>query len=92
LDTQTSPKVKVSLLELVDGGQRKIIVDLEQVLFIDSSGLVALVSGLRLARKENGSIVLSGVQPQAQVVFQLTTLDKIFTIQPTVEKAAQSLV
>jgi len=53
---------------------------------------LVLVSGLRLARKENGSIVLSGVQPQAQVVFQLTMLDRIFTIQPTVEEARQSLV
>ena len=92
LDAQTSPEAKTTLQELVDGGQRKIIIDLEQVLFIDSSGLVALVSGLRLARKENGSIVLSGVQPQAQVVFQLTMLDRIFTIQPTVEAARQSLV
>ncbi len=92
LDAQTSPTVKAKLQELIEDGQTKIIVDLEQVSFIDSAGLVALVSGLRLARKEDGSVVLSGVQPQAQVVFQLTMLDRIFAIHPTIKEARQSFV
>ena len=92
LDAQTSSVLKADLQDLVENGQRKIIVDLEQVPFIDSAGLVALVSGLRLARKESGSIVLSGVQPQAQAVFQLTTLDRVFSIHPTVSDAQRSLV
>ena len=92
LDAQTSSMVKARLQELAEDGLKKTIINLEQVSFIDSSGLVALVSGLRLARKENGSIVLSGVQPQAQVVFQLTTLDRVFTMCSTVEEARQSLI
>jgi len=92
LDAQASSLVKTKLQELADDGIKKIIIDLGQVSFIDSSGLVALVSGLRLARKENGSIVLSRIQPQAQVVFKLTTLDRIFPMCPTVEEARQSLI
>lgn len=92
LDAQTTSLVKTRLQELAEDGIKKIIINLEQVSFIDSSGLVALVSGLRLVRKENGSVVLSGVQPQAQVVFQLTMLDRVFETYPTVEKARQSLI
>jgi anti-anti-sigma factor len=71
--------------------QPQIIINLENVPFIDSSGLVALVSGLRLAREKNGQIILSGVQPQAEVVFQLTMLDKIFEIYPTYSEAMLKL-
>jgi anti-sigma B factor antagonist len=93
LDARTSLEVKAALQELLkDQGHRKIIIDLEEVPFIDSSGLAALVSGLRLARENKGDIVLSGAQSQAQIVFRLTMLDRIFAIHPTAEEARQSLL
>ena len=93
LDARTSAEVKEALQELLkDPGQQKIIIDLEEVPFIDSSGLAALVSGLRLARESKGDIVLSGAQSQAQIVFRLTMLDRIFTMHPTAEEARQSLI
>ena len=78
LDATSSPNVKTALQAMVDRGHRKIIVDLESVPFIDSSGLVALVSGFRLAREKKGEIFLSGIRPQVQAVFRLTMLDRIF--------------
>ena len=93
LDARTSAEVKEALQELLkDPGQQSIIIDLEEVPFIDSSGLAALVSGLRLARESKGDIVLSGAQSQAQIVFRLTMLDRIFTMHPTAEEARQSLI
>ena len=92
LDGQTSPHVKTTLQQLLAQNQSKIIIDLQDVSFIDSSGLAALVSGLRLAREKKGDIVLSGAQSQAQIVFRLTMLDRIFAIHPTFEEARQSLV
>ena len=93
LDARSSSDVKETLQELLsEQKQRKIIVDLQDVPFIDSSGLAALVSGLRLARENEGDIVLSGAQSQAQIVFRLTMLDRIFAIHPTVEDAKQSLM
>lgn len=92
LDARTSPNVKVILRELLDKEQIKIIVDLKHVPFIDSSGLAALVSGLRFAREKGGDVAVSGAQSQAQVVFQLTMLDRVFSIHPTVEEAKQSLI
>jgi anti-sigma B factor antagonist len=91
LDAASSPKVRAILKKLVDQGQSNIIVDLESVPFIDSSGLASLVSGLRLARERGGNIVLSSIQLQAQTVFRLTMLDLVFSIQPTLDDAKRSL-
>ena len=92
LDAAASPNLQTALQSTMEKGYRKIIVDLEKVPFIDSSGLVALVSGLRLARERKGEIFLSGIRPQAQAVFRLTMLDRIFPIHPTFDDAKRSLV
>ncbi|MDX1520461.1 MAG: STAS domain-containing protein [Anaerolineae bacterium] len=92
LDATANPIVRSTLQKLINEKQLKIILDLKGVSFIDSSGLAALVSGLRLAREQAGNIVLSGAQPHAQTVFRLTMLDRVFSIHPTHEEAKQILV
>ena len=92
LDAKSSTDVRATLQELLDNNHLKIIVDLDNVPFIDSSGLAALVSGLRLARAKGGIIALSGAQSQAQIVFRLTMLDRVFPIHPTYQEAEQSLI
>ena len=92
LDATTSPEIRTTLQKLLEKDQPKIIVDLQEVPFIDSSGLASLVSALRLAREKNGIIALSGIQPQAQTVFRLTMLDRIFPVHPTYNDAKQSLI
>jgi anti-sigma B factor antagonist len=93
LDATAKTEVKTILEKLLNKkDQPKVVIDLEGVRFIDSSGLAALVSGLRLAREKGGNIALSGVQPQARTVFHLTMLDRVFSIHPTYIEAAQSLI
>jgi len=92
LDAKSSEGVKATLREISEQDQAKIIIDLQGVPFIDSSGLAALVSGLRLVRERGGIIVLSGPQPQAQIVFRLTMLDRVFAIHPTFQEARRSLI
>jgi len=92
LDAASEPDLRDTLKAYLEKGFHKIIVDLQQVPFIDSSGLAALVSGLRLARENKGDIVLSGIRPQVQTVFRLTMLDRIFPIHPTSDDAERSLI
>ena len=92
LDAKSSERVKTALQTLADQDQTKIIIDLQGVPFIDSSGLAALVSGLRTVRERGGIIVLSGAQSQAQLVFRLTMLDRVFAIHPTYQAAQGSLI
>lgn len=91
LDAAASGQVKAALGELIDQGCSKVIVDLAAVPFIDSSGLAALVSGLRLARERGGNLVLSGLQSQAETVFRLTMLDRVFSIYANPDEARQNL-
>jgi len=91
LDALAGQELRDTFQDLLDNEQLKIIVDFEQVPFIDSSGVTALLSGLRTAREKDGQIVLCGAQSQAQIVFRLTGLDKIFPLHPTAQNARQSL-
>ncbi len=91
LDASASSIVKAAFQKFLQRGYSYIIVDFKDVPFVDSSGLVALVSGLRLARASEGELVLSNILPQVQTVFRLTMLDRIFPIHPTFEDARRSL-
>jgi len=92
LDAAHSGHLKDQICAMIQNGYLRLIVDLEQVPFVDSSGLVALVSGLRLAREQSGELFLSGMQAQAQTVFRLTMLDRVFPIHPTAADAKAGLL
>ena len=63
--------------------------DLQGVVFIDSSGLGALISGIRDTRLANGDLLLAHPNDQAKVLLELTTLDQILRTYPTVSAAMQ---
>ncbi len=89
VDVYTAPKLKSSLIDLVDDGTYDIVVDLSEVDFIDSSGLSALVSGLKALRAKGGMLSLSRPHPQALTALRLTMLDRVFPIFPTIEEAVK---
>lgn len=89
-DAHNSDMVKERLKEVFAGGAGKVLVDLGEVGFIDSSGLGALVSGYKSAIASKGRLILSGLQPQVQSMFELTRLNRVFDIYPTVEDALSS--
>lgn len=91
LDIQSSEAVKTCLHNAIDTETMLILINLESVYFIDSAGLSALVSGLRVARENNKDIILAGLNKQAEMVFKLTMLDRIFVIHPTIESALASI-
>lgn len=91
LDLQSSEAVKTRLHEVIEATPASVVVNLEEVHFIDSAGLSALVSGLRFARERDKDIILAGLNKQAEMVFKLTMLDQIFTIYPSLENALENL-
>jgi anti-anti-sigma factor len=56
------------------------LIDLSGVEFIDSAGLVALATALKTATQMGANLVLLGLRPSAQLIFEITQLDRIFTI------------
>jgi anti-sigma B factor antagonist len=90
LDAHNSTDLKTRLLSLFEDGKNNMVINLEEVRFVDSSGLGALVSGFKNASARNGSLKLAGLQPQVQSMFELTRLHLVFEIFPTSEDALAS--
>ena len=90
-DASNADAARETLKRVIDGNVSTVIVDLTQVPFIDSAGLSTLVSSLKRARSTGGNVLLSGVQPQTRTVFELTMLDRVFSIHPTAQAALDSL-
>jgi anti-anti-sigma factor len=69
-----------------------LLVDLQAITFMDSSGLGALVSALKSIRNVNGEMVICGANDQVQMLFELTSMTKIFKIYPSAEEFNSTLV
>jgi anti-sigma B factor antagonist len=96
LDITTAWQFRLKLQECISKLSSHVIVNLEQVDFIDSSGLTSLVAGMRDADKAKGSFRICNVHPDAKLVFEVTMMDTVFEIfeteQETVDKVFPNLV
>lgn len=72
---------------MVGAGSNRIVVDLEAAEFVDSSGLGALVGGLKSTRQAGGDLRIAAVPANVQTVLRLTNLDRVLHIHPTVSEA-----
>ena len=87
VDVYTAPRLREKLVELVSQGKYRIIVDLEGVDFLDSTGLGVLVGGLKRLRSHDGDLTLVCTQHRILKVFEITGLTKVFAIHSTVDDA-----
>lgn len=87
IDAHNSSNLKDYILKLLDSGEIRLVIDLGQVRFIDSSGLGALLSGFKNAGLRQGSLTLVALQPRVQSMFELTRLHRVFEIYPSVKDA-----
>jgi len=87
LDAHNSGDLKTELMKQFESGQSLIIVDLQEVRFVDSSGLGVLVSGFKNASARSGNFILCGLQQQVKSMFELTRLHRVFDIYATSEEA-----
>ena len=87
VDVYTAPRLREKLVELVGQGKLKVIVDLEGVDFLDSTGLGVLVGGLKRLRSHDGDLGLVCTQPRILKVFEITGLTKVFEIHDSVDSA-----
>ena len=91
MDAVSSSEVQQSITKLVQDGARVIVVDLEQVTFMDSSGLRVLVAGLKLLRRSGGApLLICGANSQIRTALRLTMLDRVFPIYKNVDEALEN--
>lgn len=88
IDVYTAPKLREKLIELVSEGSYDVIVNLEGVDFLDSTGLGVLVGALKRVKAHDGSLSLVCTQEKILKIFKITGLTKVFPIHDSVEEAS----
>jgi len=85
VDLYTSPDIREDLNKIIDQ-RKKILISFKDVSYIDSSGLATLIELYQRAKKWQGDIILVDMKDSVKGVFELSRLDKIFTILATFEE------
>jgi len=80
VDVYSAHKLREAIKELVDGGDYNIVVDLERVAFLDSTGLGVLVGGLKRVKHHDGELGIICNQEKILRIFRITGLTKVFPI------------
>lgn len=89
IDVYTAPKLRELIIELVNKGNFHLVVNMERVEFLDSTGLGVLVGGLKRVRAHEGSLQLVCTQERILKIFRITGLTKVFPIHNSVEEAKE---
>ena len=91
VDLYTAPEFKQQLLEVIDQGGKEVVVDLTDTTFIDSTTLGVLVGGVKRLRSHDGQLSLVCSDRNITKIFEITGLDRVFTIYPTRDEALSKL-
>src|ERR1700751_6228843 len=83
----TAPRLRELLIDLVSRGSYQLVINLDTVGFLDSTGLGVLVGGLKRVRAHDGSLDLVCTQQRILTIFRLTGLTEGFGIYETVDQA-----
>lgn len=86
IDAHNSGDLKTYLLQMIEAGEKNLIIQLQHVRFIDSSGLGALLSGNKHLIAKSGRLALVGIQQQVLSMFELTRLNRVFDIYADVNE------
>ena len=90
IDAHNSGELKEYIMHLIEQGDVNIVVQLENVRFIDSSGLGALLAGYKNATTKSGKLALACCRQQVLSMFELTRLNRVFEIYTDLNEAFES--
>ncbi len=90
IDVYTAPRLRDQLAELVSAGHYHLVINLEEVDFLDSTGLGVLVGALKRVRTHQGSLHLVCTQERLLKIFRITGLAKVFPIYDSVGAACEA--
>ena len=89
IDLYSSPEVRTALLNMIKKKTKKIYVDLQNVTYMDSSGVATFIEGLQMTNRYKGRFALIALKDNVREVFKLTRLDKIFEIYDNLNAALE---
>jgi len=91
VDLYTAPEFKQQLLDVIAQGGKDVIVDFTNTTFIDSTTLGVLVGGVKRLRTNDGQLSLVCSDRNITKIFEITGLDRVFTIHATRDEAVGAL-
>ena len=91
VDLYTAPEFKQQLLDVITKGGKQVVVDFTDTTFIDSTTLGVLVGGVKRLRANDGQLSLVCSDRNITKIFEITGLDRVFTIYPTRTEAIEHL-
>jgi anti-sigma B factor antagonist len=86
IDLHSSPEIRRELAGHVKVKKAKVLIDLAQVTYIDSSGLATFIEAMQKLRKVGGEIALAGLSESVRHVFEVARLDSVFKIAKNKEE------
>jgi anti-sigma B factor antagonist len=91
IDLFTAPELKTALGEAIESGKSRIVVDLEETTFLDSTALGVLIGTVKRLRTHDGRLTIVNVDQNIAKTFEITGLDQIFTIRASRAEALAAL-
>jgi anti-sigma B factor antagonist len=91
IDLFTAPELKSALSEAIETGHNRIVVDLTDTTFLDSTALGVLIGAVKRLRSRDGRLTIVNVDDNIAKTFEITGLDQIFPISGTREEAVKAL-
>ena len=90
IDLSKAPSLRARIAEVFEGGHSRVIVDLGEVQYMDSSGVATLVEGMQIATRSGTKFILTGLQERVRSIFEIARLDMVFTITSDRETAERA--
>jgi anti-sigma B factor antagonist len=91
IDLFTAPELKQKLTDAIEGGKSRIVVDLSETTFLDSTALGVLIGAVKRLRSRDGALVIVNTDQNIAKTFEITGLDQIFTILDNRDEAIAAL-
>lgn len=87
VDLATAPRLRDCLTGLAADGHQRVILDLSETEFLDSTGLGAIVTGLKRIRARGGDLRMVCASPRVRTAFEITSLDRVLPLYGSVDEA-----
>jgi len=90
IGTETVDQFKEKIDQIINDGKKKLVIDLQEVNYLNSMGLGVFASALKKLKKSNGDLKLINLSPTVMELLERSRLDKVFDVFETEEEAVKS--
>jgi anti-sigma B factor antagonist len=90
VDVYTAPRLREAVVTAIESGSTRLVIDVDKVVFLDSTGVGVMVGALKKVRSAGGTLDIVCTQPRLLKIFDITGLDKVFGLHASVSDAVKS--